>query len=280
MSRGDAVADLPGDAIVPVDCAAPDDPIRYRLVVDGSFGSVRNPGWGEARLAQARRATRLMRARAQRNDAIRLCLENTRSVIFFESDSKNSFYHPDLRRTVFINWRAEQSIHHFVEEFIHQSVHSVIDEISKDGALLVTSATGEGFDPDHTHMINADSETFVRFHSMATLALICEGLFDLPEDADAAGRAVVLGRASFAFQKLSYDLQYFIGNMEALAPSGAAFLKAALALYQHGLAVHGEDFQRHDMTGQPYVFDEATFLLRNGETHRSTVRAPGIGQLF
>jgi hypothetical protein len=254
---------LPGNSIVPIDCALPDDPIGYWLLVDGSFGSEGNLQWEDARLSQARKASSLIRDLSAHSETLQLCQSNTRSVVFFESETKNSFYHPDLRRTVFINWRPIQSIHHVIEEFIHQSVHSVIDEISTDGSLFVSGEAGGDFDPDHTHMINAGSETFVRFHSMATLALISEGFFDWPGSGSATERAVVLGRLSFAFQKLSYDLQYFVENMWRLAPLGAAFLKTTLAFYQRVLAIHQETFQRHDMSDQPYVFDEATFLMHN-----------------
>lgn len=268
VSRGDraaAIADRLGKGIVPVDCAAPSHPVRYWLLVDGSFDSVRAPRWGQDRRSVIRQAIDALDAQSGSNPPLRLCLHNTETVIFFESLSKNSFYHPDLRRAVFVNWREEQSVYHFVEEFVHQSVHSVIDEISADGSKFVSCTNGETLEYTHDHMINNASEVFVRFHSLATLALICEALFAWPEAENSRDHAILSGRTSFAFQKLSYDLQYFISRMNSLTPDGVEFLKTCLSLYKSILHRHEHEFSHHDMNEQPYVFDEAAFLRRNAE---------------
>lgn len=192
---------------------------------------------------------------------IELAVEN---VVPFRSAEKHSFYHPRYKRHIFINIQENIGRFHVFEEIIHQSGHSVLDSMSPDGARFINSSN-DGFDRNHQFENENDGihSPITRFHSLITLAIICESIYELINIQSLDQELELWGRLAFAMSKLSLDLRFFLGNSGMLTNLGIVILRACLSSYDRVLKFSDLSFDSFILTDQPYVFDMEIFASFN-----------------
>ncbi|WP_338719918.1 hypothetical protein [Devosia sp. XK-2] len=192
-------------------------------------------------------------------DAVAAAISN---IVIFQSERNNSFFHPSYPRTIFINLDRSHDKFHLIEEIVHQTGHSLLHELSPDGSLFVeidaefVSTSGAEAD-DH-----GGTAATVRFHSMVTLALICQCYVALLQRSSELD-AVLMGRLAFAARKLAPDIQDFLAQKTILQNPGLRIIRTVLNNYGEMIARHGGALTALNLDGQPYVFDNVLFRAAN-----------------
>ncbi|QCO57838.1 hypothetical protein EOK75_19470 (plasmid) [Pseudorhodobacter turbinis] len=236
---------------------------KFWLLTNGGFESINDPKWEINSENSVMSALNMLHGQVALNgisSLLELCVDH---VVIFRSTARNSFYHPQLPRVIFINIEQQSGPYHILEELVHQAGHATVDSISRNCSLYVDARTASSFSVDHHDRTPEEMGTVVRFHSFVTLSLVCETLSLLEKPKDASNAALMTGRLSYAFHKLAYDLQFFIGAMELLKKDGLLFFRGSFELYNSILRTHENRISECEMRDQPYVFNEEIFLGHN-----------------
>jgi hypothetical protein len=188
----------------------------------------------------------------------------TRIIVLYRAAAPNSFAALSAHGAIFCNRRPGEDEIGLLEDVAHQAAHVIFNAVTHDASRFLLA--------DRETLIHAFSgelgETrslYEAFHGLFTYTLICRVLLGVYNAATLPERQSheILARLGFTLRKFAYDLEHL--DLPAVyTAAGRRCYDAFAAEYDSSLAQHGDLLADFTYDNQPYAFDYACFVERNG----------------
>jgi hypothetical protein len=187
-----------------------------------------------------------------------------RLIVLYRAVAPNSFAAKSAHGAIFCNVGADDDEIALLEDVAHQAAHVIFNAFSHDPMRLMV------IDPDTPMNSLCDEAMDTRpinaaFHALFTYTLICRVLTRVLDAGVLPERQVheILGRLGLILCKFAYDLRILsLPSVYTLA--GRRCHEAFDLEYQHFQGRYGALVDGFAYDNQPYAFDYACFVERNG----------------
>ena len=188
----------------------------------------------------------------------------TQLIVLYRAAEPNSFAAKSAHGAIFCNVGTDDDEIALLEDVAHQAAHVIFNAFSHDPMRLIV------IDPDTPMNLLCDEELDTRpinaaFHALFTYTLICRVLTKVLDAGVLLERQTheILGRLGLIFRKFDYDLR-ILTLPSAYTLAGRRCHEAFDLEYQHFRARYGALVDGFGYDNQPYAFDYACFVARNG----------------
>ena len=187
-----------------------------------------------------------------------------RLIVLYRAAEPNSFAAKSAHGAIFCNVGEDDDEIALLEDVAHQAAHVLFNAFSHEPMRLIV------IDPDTPMNSLCDEASDTRpinaaFHALFTYTLICRVLSRVLDAGVLLERQTheILGRLGLILQKFEYDLR-ILTLPSAYTLAGRRCHEAFDSEYQHFRARYGALVDGFAYDNQPYAFDYACFVERNG----------------
>jgi hypothetical protein len=188
----------------------------------------------------------------------------TRIIVLYRAATPNSFAAKSAHGAIFCNVADDHDEIALLEDVAHQAAHVIFNAFSHEPMRLIA------IDPDTPMHSLCGDPTDLRtlnaaFHALFTYVQICRVLTKAHDAGVLQERQSheLLGRLGLVLRKFDFDLtRLTLPNVYTLA--GQRCREAFIAEYRHYKASYGPLVDGFAYDNQPYAFDYACFVERNG----------------
>ena len=188
----------------------------------------------------------------------------TRMIVLYRAAAPNSFAAKSAHGAIFCNVADNDDEIALLEDVAHQAAHVIFNAFAHEPMRVIaidpdTPMHALCGDPADLRSINA------AFHAQFTYSLICQVLTKVYDAGILPERQAheLLGRLGLVLRKFEFDLTR-LAVPEAYTLAGRRCRDAFIAEHQYFHARYGVLVEGFAYDNQPYAFDYACFVERNG----------------
>jgi len=188
----------------------------------------------------------------------------TRLIVLYRATAPNSFAAKSAHGAIFCNVAENDDEIALLEDVAHQAAHVIFNAFSHDPMRVIA------IDPETPMHLLCDDPVDIRsvnaaFHAQFTYTLICRVLTKIHDAGVLPERQSheILGRLGLTLRKFAFDLGR-LALPDAYTLAGRRCHEAFAAEYQYFRVRYGALVDGFAYDNQPYAFDYACFVERNG----------------
>jgi hypothetical protein len=188
----------------------------------------------------------------------------TRMIVLYRAATPNSFAAKSAHGAIFCNVAENDDEIALVEDVAHQAAHVIFNAFTHEPMRIIA------IDPETSmHALSGDTADLrsinAAFHAQFTYSLICRVLTEIHEARVLQARQwhELLGRLGLILRKFEFDLTR-LALPDAYTLAGRRCREAFITEYQYFRARYGALVDGFAYDNQPYAFDYACFVERNG----------------